>query len=182
MKMKQIRIAAGTFLLGTALMVTGCSQQSRTDRMEAPAERSVDNFDVERAEIESDLLELRSKLDARIDEVDARMETPDLNDDRRAELIRYREDLQDRRNRIERARRDVDASRNDTWNDVRVATNNTAEDIRLWFEEQDDRLDGIFRDDANDGMNDDGIQEQKGDDDDGILQNGDIIDQDGVDD
>lgn len=141
----------------------------------------MDQLDVERAEVESDLLEVRTKLDARMEEVDARIQKTGLDDRHKAELIRYREDLQDRRNRIERARRDVDAAQNNAWTNVRTATDKTVGDVRTWFDEQEDRLDSIFREAPADG-DDDGLQQHKGDDDDGLLQNGDIIDKDGVDD
>ncbi|MDQ3101977.1 MAG: hypothetical protein M3R08_11365, partial [Bacteroidota bacterium] len=167
----------GAVLFMCTVLLASCGPHGRTDSMESPRDDRtrgvVNDVDVERAEVESDLLELRTKLDGQIADVDARLETPTIEDARRAELIRYREELQDRRNRVERARRDVDGSRSDTWNDVRTATNNTADDIRIWFDEQEDRLDAIFRDDNNE-MDNNGEG--------GILKNGDIIDKDGVDD
>ncbi|MDQ3099919.1 MAG: hypothetical protein M3R08_00910 [Bacteroidota bacterium] len=186
---------SGAVLFTCTMLLASCGPQGRTDRMESPGDErsqgSINDVDVERAEVESDLLELRTKLDGRIADVDARMETPAIEDERRAELIRYREELQDRRNRLERARRDIDGSRSETWNDVRTATNNTADDVRVWFDEQEDRLDAIFRDDKNNMDNDgeggilknnDIIDKDGVDDPGGVDQNGDIIDNDGVDD
>jgi hypothetical protein len=156
---KRMNITGGAVLLSCALLLAGCGPQGRTDGMEAPKnvppEHAVSEYDVERAEVESDLLALRDRIDTRIDDVDHRLAREDVNEAQRRELMRYREDLQDRRNQVERARRDVDASRTDNWNTVRRAVNNTADDIGNWFDRQGDRLESIFRDDFDAGRWDD---------------------------
>ncbi len=139
-----------TIILGCALLIAGCSQQGRTDQMDSPRnvppEHAVSEYDMERAETEKDLLDLRHRIDTRMSEVDSRLASTDVNDRQRAALMQYREDLQDRRNRLERARRDVDGSLTDNWENVRQATDNTMDDIGDWFERQGDRLEGIFSD------------------------------------
>jgi hypothetical protein len=156
MIMEQMKIkGTGTAaLFGCALLLASCGPQGRTDRMESPRnvppEHAVTDYHVERAETETELVEMRNRIDTRIDEVDSRLASPQTDDRRRAELLRYREDLQDRRNQVERARRDVDASRTDNWNNVRRATNNTLDDIGDWFDRQGDRIEAIFTDDDYD--------------------------------
>ncbi len=149
---------SGTILLlAGALFLAGCSPQGRTDEMEeppynVPPEATVSDLDIERAEVESDLVTMRDRIDARIEEVDTRLGDQDLTTGQRADLTRYREELQDRRTQIQRARRDVDASRPEAWDNVRTSTNNTLDDIEDWFDQQGDRISRIFSDE--DGSND----------------------------
>jgi hypothetical protein len=149
------KFTGGAIFFSCALLIAGCGPQGRADRMESPRnvppEHAVSDYHVERAEVESDLVQMRDRLDARINEVDQRLAREDVNDAQRRDLMRYREDLQERRDRVERSRRDVDASRTDNWNNVRRATNNTLEDIGDWFDRQGDRIEDIFRDDRGDG-------------------------------
>jgi predicted nucleic acid-binding Zn-ribbon protein len=140
----------GLLMLACAGLLVACGPQGRADTMSSPRnvppDEAVDGFQVERAEMESDLTAIRTRIDGRIAEVDNRLARGTVDDEQRRDLLRYREELQDRRSQIERARRDVEGSRTDTWNSVRRATNNTLEDIEDWFERQANRLDAQFRD------------------------------------
>ena len=136
-------------LLAGALFLAGCSPQGRADEMgeppyNVPPEATVSDLDIERAEVESDLVTLRDRIDARIEEVDTRLGDEELTTGQRADLTRYREELQDRRTQIQRARRDVDASRPEAWDNVRTSTNKTLDDIEDWFDQQGDRMGTIF--------------------------------------
>lgn len=122
-------------LIAAAIAFTGCGAQDLADNMSERSESDVHPVDVERSELESDLLTLRNKIDVRLDELDAKLQDEvALSETEQAGLMRSRDELQDARNRIERARRDVDASRYDNWPSVRRATMTTYNEISEWLE------------------------------------------------
>ncbi len=154
-----IKQTFGSALLCGALLLAGCGPQGRADTMNAPRnvppEDAVATYDMERAELDADIVVLRDRIDVRLEEVDRRLAREDVGLDERRQLVRHRDELQDRRNVLERSRRDIDASRQDNWNSVRSATKNTVADIGDWFERQGERIEDAFEDD--DDVEDAGI-------------------------
>ncbi len=122
-------------LIGSAFLMGGCGAQELADNSAERNNTEMHPMDVERNEMETDLLTLRNRIDVRLDELDAQLQNgSSMSDSDQAHLMRTRDEWQDARNRVERARRDVDASRYDNWPNVRKSTMATFNEISEWID------------------------------------------------
>ncbi len=155
--LKQLVCAA---LLGIGSIVSSCGTQQTTDgRMDAPAERDIDQRGTEAPGTDATTMEERKatidrledihdRINSRMDDVDARME--DTTDQARLDELRaHRFELEKRRAQVNDQIRNIEVSDQSTWENVRQEADATAQEVGDWFDTQAERIDRLFEDDGD---------------------------------
>jgi hypothetical protein len=151
MKQKRaMKQAAGVAILAMGIMVSGCTVPQDTDTLQSRGEgtegtQAAADLEIERAETRMELIALRDRIDARINNVDRHMEMTTVEDDRRSELQEYRSELVRNRERVENELQEVEAAETGAWHDVRTTAERTTQDVEEWFNMQTDRVEGWFQ-------------------------------------
>lgn len=123
--------------------LTSCSQEEANPA--SAIEKKVDNAILDlRADKEKaakDLTELRQKVDAKLEKLEAKLNDTSLSQAERDRCNSERLELNHQRERIDKALDAVGSASESTWEEVKRTADQVADDVSDWFKRQEEKVD-----------------------------------------
>lgn len=146
-----MRPLTNLFLLVLTTLMFQCSP-SGEKKVEETKEEIKRDIKKEKEETAEDLRDLRDAINDKLDKISKKLDQASA--DSKAGLEATKETLINQRTKVENALKDIDDSAEDTWDDIQQSARNTADQVKIEFQQAREKLDDILDKNNNKKYND----------------------------